>query len=556
MLVNIFLDNNYQENRIWFNLGGKMKRMIRWSSLVVIMSSIALGTPLWVRSYNGSANSDEDGCAVFTDGDRNVIVIGSSPGTGTAYDIVVIKYSPNGDSLWCKRIAGSGMSNDYTRAGAIDASGAVYLTATTGNFPNYNILTMKINPDGSEAWRDVYQGSAGGADDPADLVIDAGGNVFVTGYETDNGGVSDFVTIKYNSNGTRVWVANYNGGDTDKGIGIALAPDGGVYVTGPSLQGSYNDFAIIKYSAGGAEEWVQLVNGSGNAEDTPAAIGVDAAGNVYVTGQSATAPPPGGRYNCLTVKYSPSGSLLWSKVYTGVNQGAQPTGLVVGGSAVFVTGKVIRGANSDIATVAYNPSTGDTLWARFFNAPANRNDEPAFITLDPQSRVHIAGWVQDTLSRTDYCWLRYSPTGVLHGSCFYNGSLNNDDRAVGLAIDATGEVVITGVSYGGAGPFNYDILTVKYDSAAPGIAEIQSFPERGSRVQLLPNPTSGFVSVKLSGLGGTVRIWGVNGGLCLGKKIEPGLRECCLNLKGFIPGVYLLEVQEKGYRDVAKLVLE
>ncbi len=525
-------------------------------AIMLVMADITLGVPLWVKKYNGPANSDEDACAVFTDGERNVIVVGSSPGTGTAYDIVVIKYSPAGDSLWCKRIAGSGMSNDMAKAAAVDASGAVYVTGTTGTFPDYNIITLKINPDGSEAWQTIYQGSAGKADEPADMVIDASGNVFVTGYETDADGVTNFLTIKYNASGSQGWVATYDGGGSDNAVGIALAPDGGVYITGATVQGSYPDFGIVKYTATGAEEWVRTVNGSGNAEDVPTAIGVDASGAVYVTGRSATAPPPGGRYNYLTVKYNASGSQVWSKVYTGANQGAQALGLVVGTAAVYVTGNATRSGNRDFATVAYNQGTGETLWARFFNAPANRNDEPAFITLDPQGRVHIVGMTQDTLGRADYCWLRYSSSGVLQGSCFYNGAFNNDDRAVGLAIDAIGEVVITGVSYGGVSPFNYDILTVKYDSAAPGVAEMQPFEQRRARIQLQPNPARNRVSVKLDGLGGAIRIWAVSGVLCQEKGVEPGLPECGLDLRGLVPGVYLIEVQKKDRRDVAKLIVE
>jgi len=524
--------------------------------LMLVLTGVALSFPLWVRSYNGPANSDEDACAVLTDGERNVIVVGSSPGTGTAYDIVVIKYSPNGDSLWCRRIAGSGMSNDYARAAVIDGNGAIYITGTTGTFPDYNIITLKLNSDGSEAWRAIYQGSAGRADEPADMVIDGSGNVFITGYETDADGVANFVTVKYNSSGGQEWSANYDGGAADQAVGIALAPDGGVYVTGPSTQGSYPDFAIVKYTANGAEEWSQTVNGSGNADDTPVAIGVDASGAVYVTGKTATAPPPGGRYNYLTVKFSSAGSQLWSKVYTGANQGAQAVGLVVGTAGVYVTGKVTRGTNSDFGTVAYNLNTGDTLWSRFFNGPANKNDDPAFITLDAQGRVHIVGASQDTLSRYDYTWLRYSNSGTLQGSCFYNGALNNDDRAVGLAIDAVGQVILTGVSFRGIGSPNYDIVTVKYDSAAPGVAELRVLEPRRSGMQMQPNPAHSYTRTRLSGQGGTVRLWDIRGALCRQEKIAPGTTELRLDLQGIAPGVYLIEIRENGHQGVARLIVE
>ncbi len=535
----------------------KKLSLILGAVLFFITSVPATDGPVWVRLYNGPANSDEVVCAVLTDGERNVVVVGSSPGTGTAYDIVVLKYSPNGDSIWVKRIAGSGLSNDYARAAAVDASGAIYLTAITGIYPDYNILTLKLNPDGSEAWRATYQGSAGRADEPVAMVIDGSGNVYVTGSETDANGVTDIVTIKYTATGGQAWVAYYDGGASDVPADIAVAPDGSVYVAGSSLQGSYDDIVTVKYNTGGGQEWAMLFNGS-NAPDNGKSVAVDANGNCYVTGKTATAPPPGGQYNLVTLKYSPAGNQLWQKVYTGFNRGVEPTDLVAGATALYLTGTVTGTANTDILTIAYNLNTGDTLWARRFNGVANKNDEGNRLVLDAAGRIHVIGSSQDANSRSDYCRLRYSNSGVLQGSGIYNGAFNNDDKGVGIAVDGNMDVVITGVSFGGTSIMSYDILTVKYDSAAPGVNEHILFPGVSSGLRVYPNPARGRVNLGVDADKPVlIRVWSASGNLCQEVKLPAGGKNGYnLDINGLSSGVYILEMQAGNRREKGKIVVE
>ena len=77
----------------------------------------------------------------------------------------------------------------------------------------------------------------------------------------------------------------------DEAADIAVDPSGNVYVTGRS-QGSRLDFDIvtIKYLPNGArdKDWGTdgVVRFEGNYDDEAVAIGVDSAGNVYVTGHS------------------------------------------------------------------------------------------------------------------------------------------------------------------------------------------------------------------------------------------------------------------------------
>jgi hypothetical protein len=88
-------------------------------------------------------------------------------------------------------------------AGAADAigtdkSGNTYVTGYSPAASGTNsIVTIKYKPDGSQVWLQSYNGLASGNDAGNAIAVDKNGNVYVTGYETLQGGGTGIVTIKY-----------------------------------------------------------------------------------------------------------------------------------------------------------------------------------------------------------------------------------------------------------------------------------------------------------------------------------------------------------------------
>src|SRR5258706_357456 len=137
------------------------------------------------------------------------------------------------------------------------------------------ILFSKVVAQGetaAEAWVRRYSFEGVSSDDRASKVVtDSSGNVIVAGY-TDN------------------------------------------KTTGP-------DMLIIKYSGAGVPLWTNRYNGPGNGDDRASAMAVDSAGNVFVTGYSASTGVYPYGYDYATIAYSAAGVPLWTNRYNGLGHG-------------------------------------------------------------------------------------------------------------------------------------------------------------------------------------------------------------------------------------------
>src|SRR5262245_31977880 len=432
------------------------------------------GVPLWTNRYDGLANIYDQATAIAVDSGGNVFVTGGSYNNPTNRDYATIKYSNSGVPLWTNRYNGPANSIDHATAIAVDSGGNVFVTGFSwnGSSTNSDYATVAYSSAGLPLWTNRYDGAANNSNDRARAIaVDSSGNVIVTGYSITNaanGDYGDYATIAYSNSGVPLWTNRYNGPGNagDVANAIAVDPDGNVFVTGFSRSSRdqfTDDYAAVAYSRTGDLLWINRYNRPGNSSDIAYAIALDSDGNVFVTGSSLSNAT---NADYTTIKYSNSGVPLWTNRYDGPGSGSDLASAIAVDSSgkVFVTGfsaKYPRIADFGYVTIGYSNS-GVPLWTNRYDGPTNGTDEATAIAVDSSGNVIVTGATAP--SNNGYVTIAYSNPGVPLWTNQYNGGPYLHDVALAIVADRSGNVFVTGYS---AGTNSEDYATIKYSSSVP-----------------------------------------------------------------------------------------
>lgn len=324
---------------------------------VVVLKYSSAGAVVWTNRYNSATNNYDFPTAFGVDaaGDSYVLVTTYS---SAATALVTLKYDSLGNADWTNIYQGPAGGPDYPEALAVDRAGDVIVTGSSAGSGGFgeDIATIKYAPAGTALWTNRYDNDI--IDQPAAITTDLSGNVIVSGVTYGNAPLS-YVTIKYGADGTPLWTnyvtgPNYTGGGVPR---VAADPQGNVFVLGASPTASAVgnvDLMTWKLSGAGLPLWTNRFQDSNTDSAAPAGVAVDNAGNSYLSCHSTG--PSGTNIDYVTIKYSSGGAPVWTNRYDGSAHGAdEPQAIATDTRGnVYVTGQTTTSAGDlDFATVKY-----------------------------------------------------------------------------------------------------------------------------------------------------------------------------------------------------------
>jgi uncharacterized delta-60 repeat protein len=526
----------------------------------------ATGVQQWVKSYDGIGDNSSNSHAIAIDANGNSFVAGYTVEYGTDRNFALQKIDATGNTVWMRTLNGTSTASiDEAYGVAVDATGNIFVGGYVKNLgQSYDYKVAKYNQLGDTLWTRMYNNLGVDASDRAlTLALDAQGNVYLTGKSDNDPNITsndDVLTIKWNTSGTQLWATRFNGtgNSTDIAKSIKIASSGNIYVSGKTFNGTDFDYLLLKYNSSGVQQWVKTFNGSG--QDEAANLVIDNVENIYITGFSQN--PSGTDTNIVTIKYDVSGSVLWTKTFDGVAHGNDVgksialdhlSNVIVGGTTDSDANSLTL--NNNIVTVKYD-AAGTEIWTRTYDNANHFDDQANEVGVDDLNNIYITGQSDsiDALTNYDYITIKYSPSGTQDSLYRYNGTGNSKDIPSTMFVKGL-EIYVTGGSLNTN--MQRDLVTIKYFGTAD--AGINAPSTETSFIQIYPNPSTDFITVKMSDFTSdasisNLQITDINGKLIYSSNISNTL---LINTESFNPGIYIVKIIAKNKTSkTQKLVIQ
>ncbi len=353
--------------------------------LILLAAPVAGALPLrvaWSDHYGATAN---DGFTALATGSAGVVYAagfsqapGAANAPGAGGQLLLAKYVDGDVAMsreWVRTFAVRGVTGASASKVAVDSAGSVIVAGTLGvpdlRGKGSDIVVLKFSSAGALLWKTTYDGPGHREDYVNGLALDAHGNALVVGASVGKGTARDYVTLKVRANGSRAWARRYAGpGGFDEARGVAVDAAGNVYVTGESRlksripgKSGLPSTLTISYTPAGARRWIASV-GRRHSWSGAAAVmfsNVSGARGVIVSGYQGDWAS--GNENLMFVKYDPaSGKVIWKRTLASGATCEPHAAAVDGSGAPIAAGMSNRSGSGIQGYVAGVSASGGDAW--------------------------------------------------------------------------------------------------------------------------------------------------------------------------------------------------
>jgi uncharacterized delta-60 repeat protein len=342
-------------------------------------------------------------------------------------------------------------------------------------------LDMSFNaPNGYN----LFNSAADNRDRGVEVAIQSDGKIVVLGY-SHNGANEDVLLARYNTDGsldtsfgTGGFVL-YDRGGNDRGLGLALQPDGNIVAVGYTYVGGQRDVLVLRYHVNGTLDSTFGTGGSatysssGSATDIGFGVAIQSDGGIIVVGETSN----GTNQDTLVLRYTTGGSLdhgfgsggvfvyggSGKNMDRGFAAAIQPDGKIV------VVGASVVNNKDDVLVLRLNSNgtldgTFGSAGVATYSGAGDHYDYGNGVALQGDGRIVVLG-VTSIGTAFDILLLRYNSNGTLDttfgtgGVVIYGDSGARNDYGYALVIQKDGKIVITGYTQGSSD----DLLVVRFN---------------------------------------------------------------------------------------------
>jgi len=162
---------------------------------------------IWVKKLGGLNSTSDSLVDLTVDTLKNIYISYNSFSNGTRVAYSVIKFSADGAMLYNRLYQNN--NGVYLKKSICDNAGYLYTLASTKTLNGFDLLTQKLDINGSVMWSDSYGNSLGTDDLASDIALGKDNSIIIASNTVNSSQRLDAFLMKLSLDGERVWNKNY-----------------------------------------------------------------------------------------------------------------------------------------------------------------------------------------------------------------------------------------------------------------------------------------------------------------------------------------------------------